>query len=294
MDKKRRDFLKIAGVSTLAGLGGTAVVDRLVSGSSPVQSRAAHEVEFTTHGAHGEHGSHGGEHEETTVHGHAEEVVKSGNRYGLVIDLRKFREDPALGDKVVEVCNHTHNIPQFPDKKDVVKWTWLTEYENAFTEHSQYHKNRSTLDNEVLVMCNHCDNPPCVRACPTRATFKNKDGIVAMDYHRCIGCRFCMAACPYGMRSFNWRDPREGLDMNKINRKFPTRMRGVVEKCNLCAERVGLGKQPACVEVCGKSKAIIFGNLNDPKSEIRKVLKTNYTIQRKPSLGTHPSVFYIV
>jgi molybdopterin-containing oxidoreductase family iron-sulfur binding subunit len=103
-----------------------------------------------------------------------------------------------------------------------------------------------------------------------------------------------MAACPYGMRSFNWRDPRGGLNMSDINQKFPTRMRGVVEKCNFCAERVGIGLQPACVEACGSSKAMVFGNLNDPNSEIRKVLKDNYTIQRKPSLGTHPSVFYIV
>ncbi len=284
MDKKRRDFLKIAGVSTLAGLGGTAVVDRLVSGTSPVQSRAA-KKENAGHDsvAPQEHGS------EAVV-----KVARSGKRLGMVINLQAFRDDPELGEKVVKACHSTHNVPDFHNPKDVVKWTWMTEFEKAFTEHSSYYKDKATLDHEVLVMCNHCDNPPCVRACPTRATFKNKDGIVAMDYHRCIGCRFCMAACPYGMRSFNWRDPRAGLDMSKINHRFPTRMRGVVEKCNLCAERVGLGKQPACVEACGKSKAMIFGNLNDPHSEIRKVLKENYTIQRKPSLGTHPSVFYIV
>jgi len=279
MDKKRRDFLKIAGVSTLAGLGGTSVVDHLLSGSTPAEAGAAKEV--TGHG------------EEHAASAH-ESVAKSGTRLGMVIDLRKFRENPNLGDKVVKACHSTHNVPHFPNKKDEIKWTWFTGYENAFPEHSQYYKDHSTHDHEVLVMCNHCDNPPCVRACPTRATFKNKDGIVAMDYHRCIGCRFCMAACPYGMRSFNWRDPRSGLDMNTINKRFPTRMRGVVEKCNFCAERVGLGKQPACVEACGTTKALIFGNLNDPNSEIRKVLKANYTIQRKPSLGTHPSVFYIV
>ena len=285
MDKKRRDFLKIAGVSTLAGLGGTAVVDKLISGSSPAGARAAHEVE-PGHGT--EHAAAGAGHD---AH---ENSARSGTRLGMVIDLRKFRANPSLGEKVVKACHSTHNVPSFPDKKDEIKWTWMTEYENAFTEHSQYHKDRATMDHEVLVMCNHCDSPPCVRACPTRATFKNKEGIVAMDYHRCIGCRFCMAACPYGMRSFNWRDPRGGLDMSAINKRFPTRMRGVVEKCNFCAERVGLGKQPACVKACGSSKALIFGNLNDPNSEIRKVLKANYTIQRKPSLGTHPSVFYIV
>ncbi|BCO10319.1 4Fe-4S ferredoxin [Desulfolithobacter dissulfuricans] len=287
MDKKRRDFLKIAGVSTLAGLGGATVAGRLVSGSSPVQARAAHVVDSAAQEA-----GHGAPKAEAGGHGATGEVAKSGNRWGMVIDMRKFREHPGLAEKVVHTCHSIHNVPNFPDKKDEIKWIWLMEYENVFPEHSHYFKNKELLDHEVLVMCNHCDNPPCVKACPTRATFKNKDGIVAMDYHRCIGCRFCMAACPYGARSFNWRNPRDYIE--NYNREFPSRMRGVVEKCNLCAERVALGKQPACVEACGDTKAMIFGNLNDPDSEIRQVLKANYTIQRKPSLGTHPSVFYIV
>jgi molybdopterin-containing oxidoreductase family iron-sulfur binding subunit len=288
MDKKRRDFLKVAGVTTLVGLGGPAVVDRLVSGSSPAQAKAAHAVDPGAHGA-----APATEHQAPEHGGHGE-VAKTGTRLGMVIDLRKFKDHPELIEKVVDACNHQHNVPEFANKKDEIKWIFPTGYENAFTEHSHYFKDNETSSNEVLVMCNHCDDPPCVKACPTRATFKNKEGIVAMDYHRCIGCRFCMAACPYGMRSFNWRDPRAGLDMNNLNNKFPTRMRGVVEKCNFCAERVGLGQVPKCVEVCGETKAMVFGNLNDPKSEIRKVLKDNYTIQRKPSLGTHPSVFYIV
>jgi molybdopterin-containing oxidoreductase family iron-sulfur binding subunit len=110
-----------------------------------------------------------------------------------------------------------------------------------------------------------------------------------------------MAACPYGARSFNWRDPR-GTDKDgrpfinraTYNKEFPTRMRGVVEKCNLCAERLAKGLLPACVEATGDTGAMIFGDLNDAQSEIRKVLNTNYTIQRKPSLGTVPSIFYIV
>ena len=284
MDKKRRDFLKIAGVTTLAGLGGTAVVDRLVSGSSPVQARAAHEVDPEALHPKKEAG-HGG---------HGEEEARSGVRLGMVIDLRKFREEPELMEKVVAACHHEHNVPHFENKKDEVKWIWPTEFENAFPEHSNYHKDKATLDHEVLVLCNHCDSPPCVKACPTRATFKAENGIVAMDYHRCIGCRFCMAACPYGSRSFNWRDPRAGLDMNNLNPKFPTRMRGVVEKCNFCAERIGLGLPPKCVEVCEGTGAMTFGNLNDPTSEIRQILRENFTIQRKPSAGTHPSVFYIV
>ena len=146
----------------------------------------------------------------------------------------------------------------------------------------------------VPEMCNHCDKPPCVRVCPTKATFKNADGIVVMDFHRCIGCRFCMAACPYGSRSFNWRDPRDFIDQAQMNRDFPTRTRGVVEKCNFCAERLRNGLQPACVEACKGNGAIVFGDLNDSNSELRRLLKENHTVQRNPSLGTHPSVFYIV
>jgi Fe-S-cluster-containing dehydrogenase component len=92
-----------------------------------------------------------------------------------------------------------------------------------------------------LVLCNHCENPPCVRACPTQATFKREsDGIVLMDFHRCIGCRFCMAACPYGSRSFNFRDPRPFIEEHQ--QSIPTRMKGVVEKCNFCAERLAVGE----------------------------------------------------
>jgi molybdopterin-containing oxidoreductase family iron-sulfur binding subunit len=130
-----------------------------------------------------------------------------------------------------------------------------------------------------------------VRACPTQATFKrDSDGIVLMDFHRCIGCRFCMAACPFGARSFNFRDPRPFI--KEINDKFPTRAKGVVEKCNFCAERLAVGQLPACVEVSeGK---LAFGDLYDPESNVRELIKTNYTIRRKQTLGTEPSVYYIV
>ena len=116
----------------------------------------------------------------------------------------------------------------------------------------------------VLVLCNHCDNPPCVRVCPTKATWRRDDGIVMMDWHRCIGCRYCVVACPYGSRSFNWVNPRPHVE--DITMDFPTRMKGVVEKCTLCEERISRNQLPACVEACPYG-ALIFGDRGDPNSE---------------------------
>ena len=287
MDKKRREFLKIAGISTLAGLGAPAIVDRFVSGSSPLAARAAREVLV------GEPEEHFEKLSTEDPHETAADTAKK--RYGMVINVRKFIDNPQMAEKCVEACHKVHNVPDFAGTKEEIKWIWLTGYENAFPEHSHYYRSEEMEENDVLVLCNHCDNPPCVRACPTKATFKmESNGIVAMDYHRCIGCRFCMAACPYGARSFNWQDPRKGLNMDNLTREFPTRMRGVVEKCNFCVERLPRGKEPACVEATGKTKAMVFGDLNDPNSEIRQILKENHTFQRKPSLGTYPSVFFII
>ena len=278
MDKKRSDFLKAAGISTLAGIGASsALVGRLLDGP-----QVAHATS-TIHGDASE-----------TTHEIVEQKSTQAVRYGLLIDLRKFREDQSLGERIVKACHTIHNVPQFPNKKDEIKWIWMTHFENAFPEQPNLYTAEETEEFQLPILCNHCDNPPCVRACPTQATIRNPEGIIMMDFHRCIGCRFCMAACPYGSRSFNWRDPRPFIAKDTENKDFPTRTRGVVEKCNFCAERLRVGLLPACVEACGETKAMVFGNLNDPNSEIRQMLKEHHTIQRNPSLGTHPSVFYIV
>jgi molybdopterin-containing oxidoreductase family iron-sulfur binding subunit len=141
-----------------------------------------------------------------------------------------------------------------------------------------------------LLLCNHCNNPPCVRVCPTKATFRRDDGIVMMDMHRCIGCRFCMAGCPYAARSFNWRDPRPFV--KDVFPGYPTREIGVVEKCTFCAERLAQGLMPACVEA--SRGALVFGDLLDEKSKVRETLKKYFTIRRKTHLGTNPQVYYIV
>ncbi len=176
--------------------------------------------------------------------------------------------------------------------KNEVKWIWSDDFETAF--HSQeFHFIREDLKGKpTLLLCNHCDNPPCTRVCPTQATWKrDSDGIVMMDWHRCIGCRYCVVACPYGSRSFNWKDPRPAIEDITID--YPTRMRGVVEKCTFCEERLSRGLQPACVEVC-KNDEIVFGDLNDPNSKVRQLLTERMAIRRKAGLGTQPEVYYII
>lgn len=192
----------------------------------------------------------------------------------------------------MDACHTYHNVPDFGNPKDEIKWIWKESFHGAFHEQEHKYLDEKISHGPAPVLCNHCDKPPCVKVCPTQATWKRqKDGIVMMDWHRCIGCRYCVVACPYGSRSFNWRDPRPAV--KEVKADFPTRMRGVVEKCTFCAERLEVGRMPYCVDAC-KAKALIFGDLEDPDSEIREVLHSNFTIRRKPGLGTQPEVYYIV
>ncbi len=214
---------------------------------------------------------------------------KTAKRWAMVIDTRKCRENPDC-DACINACHDVHNVPHF-EEKDEIKWIWKESYHHAFSGDDNEYMPHDILHSNVLLLCNHCDDPPCVKVCPPKATFQREDGIVMMDWHRCIGCRYCIAACPYGSRSFNWRDPREGLE-NK-NPNFPTREKGVVEKCTFCDSRLARGQLPACVEVC-PHHALTFGDIDDPNSEVREILEQNNTIRRKPSLGTKPQVFYIV
>ncbi|KYH32409.1 sulfate reduction electron transfer complex DsrMKJOP subunit DsrO [Neomoorella mulderi] len=216
----------------------------------------------------------------------------TGEKWGLVIDMKKCWPKYQEGCRECFLaCQRAHNIPDVTNKEEEIKWIWTEPYENAFPEQEHEYIAASIKGKPFIVLCNHCENPPCVRVCPTKATFKRRDGIVMMDYHRCIGCRYCMAACPYGARSFNFSDPRPFI--KEVNPEFPTREKGVVEKCNFCAERIDTGLPPACVEAC-PAGALVFGDLDDPNSEVRKILASRYTIQRKPELGTHPCIYYLV
>jgi Fe-S-cluster-containing dehydrogenase component len=146
------------------------------------------------------------------------------------------------------------------------------------------------------VQCFHCENPPCVKACPTKATWKEPDGIVVVDYDWCIGCRYCIAACPYYGRRFNWNDPVVPLEeMTKKQHYLGNRMRakGQMEKCTFCIQRSRQGRLPACVEAC-PTGARVFGNLLDPKSEIRFVLKNKKVYRYKENIGTDAKFWYFI
>lgn len=273
MKKSRRSFLKVAGIAAV-GLG------------------AAPAINFASSDSHG------------TAHAvkNKNDGALSAHRWGMVIDTNKITDE--VVENIVTACHKAHNVPDFnhevdeekyPNTRPVnhkqeVKWIWKEDFHNAFPDKEDEFLAEKFHHLPFLVTCNHCKNAPCVKACPTQATFKRDDGIVLMDYHRCIGCRFCMAACPYGSRSFNFRDPRPFIEATDST--FPTRTKGVVEKCNLCAERLAKGEQPYCVEA--SEGAIVVGDLEDPESEVRALLNEHYTIRRKQNLGTEPSVYYVM
>ncbi len=256
MDGSRRGFLKLA---SLTALGAAGTVSLNAEGQETESSANA--------------------------------APLTAKRWAMVVDLKKFEEHKSW-DRCIEACHSSHNVPDFENPKDEIKWMWTEDFEHAFPAFEHGHVSEQHEHQPVLVLCNHCDNPPCTRVCPTQATWKrDSDGIVMMDWHRCIGCRYCIVACPYGSRSFNWRDPRPQIP--NLHADFPTRMRGVVEKCTFCEERLAKGQLPACVEACENGE-IIFGDLEDPNSEVRRVLKEHFAIRRKVNLGTQPEIYYIV
>jgi molybdopterin-containing oxidoreductase family iron-sulfur binding subunit len=142
--------------------------------------------------------------------------------------------------------------------------------------------------------CFQCANPPCVRVCPVGATWQEPDGITVVDYDWCIGCRYCMAACPYWARRFNWGAPEvPAPEVNPDQHYLGNRARkpGVVEKCTFCIHRSRQGRLPACVEAC-PTGARVFGNLLDPDSEIRWVLANKRVFRLKEDLKTEPRFWY--
>jgi Fe-S-cluster-containing dehydrogenase component len=160
------------------------------------------------------------------------------------------------------------------------------------------------------VRCNQCQNAPCVEVCPTGATYQREDGIIAVDQNKCVGCRYCIIACPYQNRTFLSRDKDKGFfpgnvtaDFEKAGRELYSHQSGTTEKCNFCAERIDTGlahglkpgidraATPACVNTC-PAQALTFGDLDDPDSEISRLIRERGGFQLHPEYDTDPSIFF--
>lgn len=193
--------------------------------------------------------------------------------WAMVVDLRR-----CIGCQACfAACKSENGVPLG------IQYTWVETHEEG-----KYPKTKLTF---LPKLCNHCDEPPCVKVCPVVATYKrDQDGIVMQDVNKCIGCRYCMAACPYGVRSFLWEEPtgaRPEIWNGKANAKL-----GFVVKCHGCFHRVEKGLKPACAEAC-VGGARIWGDLQDPNSDVRKVLDSTHTQALKDYLGTEPKVSYV-
>ncbi len=205
------------------------------------------------------------------------QAVSSKNRWGLLIDTRKCASDC---DACVQACEMEHgwgrssNDEQRSSPAQKAQWIRKVTLRDRTTGH----------ETSLPMMCQHCAHPPCVDVCPTGASMKRDDGIVLVDKHRCIGCRYCMMACPYKARSFIHED------LHGQKTQSP-RGKGTVESCNLCVHRVDQGKIPACAEACPE-KAILFGDLKDADSEIARRLASEPSTEIRGDLRLDLGVRY--
>ena len=185
------------------------------------------------------------------------ESTKDGQskRYAMLLDLRR-----CIGCHTCSVaCKSANDVP-------LGVWrSWVKQIEKG----TYPYVTKSFLPS----LCNQCESPVCVTVCPTKASYRREDGIVLIDPHRCIGCRYCMSACPYDVRYVN-------------------PLKRIVQKCDFCVHRIDADLLPACVEACPVG-ARIFGDLNDPNSEIARLMATHPVQVLKPEMATKPQVFYI-
>ena len=205
-------------------------------------------------------------------------------RYGMAIDLKR-----CIGCHTCAMaCKSANNVPEG------VMWNRILTNggESPDTPSGRF---PDTLAMEYMpVSCQHCENPACVKVCPVGATYKDPEtGVVRQDYDKCIGCRMCVAACPYtGVRAFNWEEPKYAVDVTFGDADVPAHQKHVVEKCTFCYQRISQGKTPACMELC-PGRARFWGDLDDPSSEVSKAIASRACKQLLPEKGTKPSVYYL-
>lgn len=208
------------------------------------------------------------------AHARAPEASASAKvRWGLLIDANRCTPDCTA---CVGACAKENGLPQ-GGGATTPQWIRKVDLKDLATARNV----------SAPVMCQHCASPPCVDVCPTGASFKRADGIVLVDRHTCIGCRYCMMACPYKARSFVFAPVAD-------QRAAVPRGRGCVESCTLCVHRIDRGGIPACVEACAAAghRAMVFGDLNDPGSEIARRVATESSKPLRADLRLAPGVRY--
>ena len=203
------------------------------------------------------------------AHGKSE-AVTSKVRWGMMIDTAQCKEGC---NECVTACNTENGLTGGKLPTDS-QWIRKIEIKDI----------SSGRELSLPMMCQHCEQPPCVDVCPTGASFKREDGIVLVDKHRCIGCRYCMMACPYKARSFVHEV------VTDQNPDVP-RGKGTVESCTMCVHKIDAGEQPACAQSC-PNKAILFGDLNNQESEIYKKVHSVASVQVRADLQLNPGVRY--
>lgn len=204
-----------------------------------------------------------------------DEAVTSLQRWGLLIDSSKCADGC---NACVTACHEENGVTSHGRPTTDAQWIRKATLKDTQTGHVQ----------SLPLMCQHCEHPPCVDVCPTGASFRRADGIVLVDKHICIGCRYCMMACPYKARSFVH-------EVTTGQKAHAPRGKGTVESCTLCVHKVDRGDgSTACADACKKEghQAILFGDLKDPNSEISKRLATQPSTQLRPDLKLNTGVRY--
>jgi len=202
-------------------------------------------------------------------------------RYGMTIDLKR-----CIGCHTCAVgCKLENNVPMG------MAWNRILTKGGPHMDTPQGEYPYVEME-YVPLACQHCENAPCVKVCPVGASFKTEDGRILIDYDRCIGCRYCMTACPYNARVFNWQKAVRIPEHDTGSAETPKRSVGVVEKCSFCEQRLAKGEEPFCVTVC-PARARKFGDLDDPESEVSKLIRTRDAEQLLEDKGTRPNVYYL-